>query len=130
MFRHLIFVKNSLLELKRIIHPNAVVPVKINEKSISTSGVYKNMTFIFVYFLVFLIGTIALLATGSDFNTALGASVATLSNVGTGIGQVGPGGSYVAFPLFTKWILMLLMLLGRVELFSLLTLFSRSFWKN
>ena len=130
MFRHLIFVKNSLLELKRIIHPNAVVPVKINEKSISTSGVYKNMTFIFVYFLVFLIGTIALLATGSDFNTALGASVATLSNVGTGIGQVGPDGSYVAFPLFTKWILMLLMLLGRVELFSLLTLFSRIFWKN
>jgi trk system potassium uptake protein TrkH len=53
-----------------------------------------------------------------------------LSNVGTGIGQVGPGGTYVAFTLGSKWVLMLLMLLGRVELFSLITLLSRSFWRN
>ena len=130
MFRHLIFVKNSLLELKRIIHPNAVLPVKINGKSLSTGGVYKNMTFIFIYFLVFIIGAVALLASGIDFNTALGASAATLGNVGTGIGLVGPSGSYVAFPIAIKWFLMLLMLLGRVELFSLITLFSRGFWKN
>ena len=130
MFRHLIFIKNSVLELKRIIHPNAVLPVKVNGKAISTSGVYKNTTFIIIYFLVFLAGGIILLFTGSDFNTALGASVASLSNIGTGIGNVGPGGSYVGFPLFDKWMLMLLMLLGRVELFSLITLLSRSFWRN
>ena len=130
MFRHLIFIKNSVMELKRIIHPNAVLPVKVNGKAISSGGVYKNTTFIFVYFLVFVIGGIVLLFTGSDFNTAIGASVATLGNVGTGVGMVGPGGSYVAFPLFDKWLLMLLMLLGRVELFSLITLLSRSFWRN
>ena len=130
LFRHLIFINNSWLELKRIIHPNAVVPVKVNGKSISQSGVYKNMTFIFIYFLVFIIGAIVLLAFGLNFETSIGASVATLSNVGTGIGQVGPGGSYVAFPMFTKWVLMLFMLLGRVELFALITLLSRSFWKN
>ena len=130
MFRHLIFVKNSVLELKRIIHPNAVLPVKVNGKAISTSGVYKNTTFIIIYFLIFIVGGIILLFTGSDFNTALGASVASLSNVGTGIGNVGPGGSYVGFPLFGKWMLMLMMLLGRVELFTMITLFSRGFWKN
>ena len=130
MFRHLIFIKNSVLELKRIIHPNAVLPVKVNGKAISTSGVYKNTTFIIIYFLVFLIGGIVLLSTGSDFSTALGASVATLGNIGTGIGSVGPGGSYIGFPMFDKWLLMLLMLLGRVELFSLITLLSRSFWRN
>lgn len=130
IFRHLIFLNNSFLELKRIIHPNAVLPVKINGKAISTGGVYKNITFIFIYFLVFIVGAIILLAMGIDFETALGASVATLSNVGTGIGHVGPGGSYVFFPQGVKWVLMLLMLLGRVELFSLITLFSRSFWKN
>jgi trk system potassium uptake protein TrkH len=130
IFRHLIFVNNSVLELKRIIHPNAVLPVKVNGKSISTSGVYKNVSFIFIYFLVFLAGAIVLLFTGADFNTAIGASVAALSNVGTGIGQVGPGGTYVAFTLGSKWVLMLLMLLGRVELFSLITLLSRSFWRN
>ena len=130
IFRHLIFTNNSLLELRRIIHPNAVLPVKVNGKAISNSGVYKNMTFILIYFLVFLSGAIFMLLTGIDFNTAIGASVATLSNVGTGIGNVGPGGSYVFFPIATKWILMFLMLLGRVELFSLITLLSRSFWRN
>ncbi len=130
MFRHLIFVKNSMLELKRIIHPNAVLPVKVNGKAISTSGVYKNTTFIIIYFLVFLAGGIILLFTGSDFNTALGASVASLGNIGTGIGNVGPGGTYVGFPVFDKWLLMLMMLLGRVELFTMITLFSRGFWKN
>ena len=130
IFRHLIFVKNSVLELKRIIHPNAVLPVKVNEKAISTGGVNKNLSFIFIYFLVFVAGSIILLFTSADFNTAIGASVAALSNVGTGIGQVGPGGTYVAFTLGSKWVLMLLMLLGRVELFSLITLLSRSFWRN
>jgi trk system potassium uptake protein TrkH len=130
MLRHLIFIKNSVLELKRIIHPNAMLPVKVNRKAISTSGVYKNTTFIIIYFLVFILGGIILLFTGSDFNTALGASVATLGNIGTGIGNVGPGGSYINFPLVDKWLLMFLMLLGRLELFTLITLFSRSFWKN
>ena len=128
--RHLIFVNNSVLELKRIIHPNAMLPVKVNAKSISTSGVNKNITFIFIYFLVFIMGGIFLLFTGVDFDTAIGASVAALSNVGTGIGEVGPGGSYVLFSQSAKWVLMLMMALGRVELFSLMTLFSKSFWKN
>lgn len=130
IFRHLLFVKNSMLELRRIIHPNAVLPVKVNGKAISSSGVYKHTTFIFIYFLVFLIGAIILLALGTDFETSIGASVAALSNVGTGIGEVGPGGSYYIFPTGAKWMLLLLMLLGRVEVFSLITLLSRSFWKN
>ena len=104
--------------------------MKVNGKSISNSGVYKNVSFIYIYFLVFLAGAIVLLFTGADFDTAIGASVATLSNVGTGVGAVGPGGSYVAFPLGAKWILMLMMVLGRVELFSLIMLLSRSFWRN
>ena len=130
MFRHLIFVKNSVIELKRIIHPNAVLPVKVNGKAISNGGVNKNIAFIFIYILVFLAGVVILLTMGVDFETALGASAASLGNVGTGIGQVGPGGTYVAFPLFAKWVLMMLMVIGRVELFSLLTLFSRNFWRN
>lgn len=130
MSRQLIFIKNSFLELKRIIHPNAIIPVKINGKSVSSSGVYKNVTFVFVYFLVFIAGSIVLLLTGFDFDTAIGTSMATLSNVGMGVVTDGSGASYVGFPLVDKWLLMLLMLLGRVELFSLVMLFSKSFWKN
>ena len=130
VIRHLIFIRNSFFELKRIIHPNAIVPVKINDKSLSSNGVYKNITFIFIYFFVTIIGVIILLSLGVDFETSLGASLATLSNTGTAIGSVGPFGSYVFMPQFAKWVLMLLMLLGRLELFTFIILFSRNFWKN
>lgn len=129
IIRHLIFTKNSFLELKRAIHPNAVLPVKINKKSVSQGVVFKTMTFVFVYFLIFVGGAILLLTFGVDFNTAVGATLATLSNLGTGIGSVGPFGTYAFLPQVVKWILALLMLLGRVELFTLITVFSRNFWK-
>ena len=129
IIRHLIFTKNAFLELKRIIHPNAVIPVKINKKSISKSVIFKTMTFVFMYFFIFIIGTIILLTLGIDFNTSVGASLATLSNLGMGIGSVGPFGSYAFLPQVAKWVLVVFMLLGRVELFTLISIFSRNFWK-
>ncbi len=129
IIRHLIFTKNAVLELKRILHPNAVIPVKINKKSLSRSVIFKTMTFVFVYFFIFLGGVIVLLTLGIDFNTSIGASLATLSNLGTGIGDVGPYGTYAFLPQIAKWILALFMLLGRVELFTLMSIFSRNFWK-
>ena len=129
IIRHLIFTKNAVLELRRIIHPNAVIPVKINKKSLSRSVIFKTMTFVFVYFLIFVIGIIILLSFGIDFNTSVGASIATLSNLGTGIGHVGPYGTYAFLPQAVKWILALFMLLGRIELFTLITIFSKNFWK-
>ena len=129
IIRHLIFNKNSVLELKRAIHPNAVLPVIINKKSISQSVVFKTMTFVFVYFLLFIGGATLLLTLGVDFNTSVGATLATLGNLGTGVGSVGPYGTYAFLPQVVKWILALFMLLGRVELFTLITVFSRNFWK-
>ena len=129
IIRHLIFTKNAFLELKRILHPNAVIPVKINGKSVSKSVIYKTMTFVFVYFFIFVLGTLILLSLGIDFNTSVGASVATLSNLGTGVGEVGPFGTYAFLPQVAKWVLAIFMLLGRVELFTLIAIFSRNFWK-
>ncbi len=129
IIRHLIFAKNAYLELRRILHPNALIPVKINQKAISKSVAFKTMTFVFVYFLLFVGGVIILLSMGLDFNSSVGASVATLSNLGTGIGSVGPFCSYAFLPQGAKWVLMVFMLLGRVELFTLIAVFSRNFWK-
>lgn len=129
IIRHLIFVKNSMLELKRVIHPNAVIPVKINRKSISKSVIFKTITFVFLYFFIFVIGIIILLALGVDFDTSVGASIASLSNLGTGIGLVGPFGTYAFLPQVAKWVLIVFMLLGRVEIFTLISIFSRYFWK-
>ena len=130
IIRHLIFTKNTFLELKRVIHPNAVIPVKINKKSITNSILSKTMTFVFVYFLVFVGGMVVLLAMGVDFDTSVGASIATLSNIGCSIGAVGPYGTYAFLPQAAKWVLVLFMLLGRVELFTLISLFSRNFWRS
>ena len=129
IIRHLIFTKNAVLELKRILHPNAVLPVKINGKAISKNVMFKTLTFVFVFFFVFVMGTIILLSMGLDFNTSIGASLATLSNLGTGVGAVGPYGNYAFLPLSVKWILSLFMLMGRVELFTLISVFSKNFWK-
>ena len=87
------------------------------------------MTFVFVYFLLFIGGATLLLTLGVDFNTSVGATLATLGNLGTGVGSVGPYGTYAFLPQVVKWILALFMLLGRVELFTLITVFSRNFWK-
>ena len=129
IIRQLIFSKNAYLELKRVIHPNAIIPVKINKKALSRSVVFKTMTFVFVYFFIFILGAIILLTMGVDFDTSVGASIATLSNFGTGIGNVGPWGNYAFLPIGAKWVLVVLMLLGRVELFTLISIFSRNFWK-
>lgn len=129
IIRQLIFTKNAYLELKRVIHPNAVIPVKINKKALSRSVVFKTMTFVFVYFIIFVFGSIILLTMGVDFDTSVGASIACLSNFGTGIGNVGPFGTYAFLPIGAKWILVVMMLLGRVELFTLISFFSRNFWK-
>ena len=129
IIRHLMFLKNALLELKRIVHPNAVMPVNINRKSVSSNVVYKNLTFIFVFVMIFVIGALALYGMGIDFDTAIGASSAAICNTGMGIGRVGPFGSYAFLPQIAKWLLSLFMLLGRVELFPLIIIFTRNFWR-
>lgn len=130
IIRVMIFRKNAILELKRIIHPNAIIPVKINNKGLSNNVIMKNMAFIFVYVLVFIVGVLALRSQGVDFVTSFGASIATLSNIGTGIGLVGPDGNYAFLPELSKWVLVLFMMLGRIELFTLILLFSKNFWKR
>lgn len=130
ILRHLIFLEDAAIELKRLIHPNAVLPVKVNGKSLSRNVTQKNNTFIFTYFGFFIIGLVIFRILGMDFNTSMGCSIASLSNLGTGIGHVGPFGSYAYLPTAAKWTSAILMLLGRVELFTLMMPFSKSFWRN
>jgi trk system potassium uptake protein TrkH len=82
-----------------------------------------------VYLLVFIIGTVGLSLTGLDFETALGASASCLGNVGPAIGKLHPSANFSIVSIEGKWICSLLMILGRLELFTILILFSRSFWR-
>ena len=130
LVRHYVFFKNSILEFKRIIHPRAIVPVKLNGTVVSGRIRTHIIIFLLLYLFFFVIGSIILSILGLDFLTAIGATATSLGNVGPGIGGVGPVDNFAWLPANVKWVLSFLMLLGRLELFTILVLFSPYFWKS
>jgi trk system potassium uptake protein TrkH len=130
IIRHIVLFKNSFLELKRQLHPSAIIPVRISGKAIEQNIVFNVLAFIMIYILVFLVGVTLLSSMNVDFDTAFGAVATSLGNVGPGIGEVGPVDNFSNMPTSGKWLLSILMLLGRLELFTVLMLLSPHFWKK
>lgn len=130
VIRHVVLFKNSFLELKRQLHPSAVIPVRISGKAIEQNIVFNVLAFIMIYILVFLVGVTLLASMNIGFDTAFGAVATSLGNVGPGIGEVGPVDNFSGMPMGGKWLLAILMLLGRLELFTVLMLLSPHFWKK
>jgi len=126
--RHIILLKNSVMELRRQIHPAAVLPVRLNKIAISSEITFNIMAFMIIYFMVFALGSILISALGYDFNTSVGAVVTCLGNIGPGFGKVGPMDNFAFISAPGKWILSILMLLGRLELFTVLILFTPYYW--
>jgi trk/ktr system potassium uptake protein len=130
VIRHYLLFRNGFLELKRLIHPRAVIPVRINNKAVPPEIILNVQAFFIFYILLFLVGSIIMSILGVDFVTALGATATCLGNVGPGIGTVGPVNNFAHIPEAGKWILSFLMLLGRLELFTVIIIFSSYFWKK
>lgn len=130
ILRIVLLLKNSAMELKRLIHPNAVIPVWFNKSAVSPDILNNVFAFISFYIITVIVGVIVMTAMGYDIGSAFGAVAATLGNIGPGIGLVGPVENYAHIPVFGKWFLSFLMLIGRLELFTVLILFSPSFWKK
>ena len=132
MVRHIVIFKNSYLELKRQIHPKAILPVRFNGKSVHPDVVSKILAFFLIFILLFVGGSFVMSLMGLDFMTAMGSVAATLGNIGPGIGDVGPSNiqNFAAIPHAGKWFLSFLMLLGRLELFTVLMLFTPFFWRE
>lgn len=128
--RHVILMKNSILELKRQLHPSAIIPVRLNNRAVDPSITYNVVAFIMMYITIFAVGSIIMAMMGLDFTTAMGSVAATLGNVGPGIGDVGPMNNYSWLPSPAKWFLAALMLVGRLELFTVLILFTPYFWRK
>jgi trk system potassium uptake protein len=128
--RQILLFKNAGKELKRAIHPQGIIPVRLDRQAVAQDTIFKVMAFFQLYILIFIAGVMGLSFLGIDFITAVGASISALGNIGPGLGQVGPVGNYGYMPDAGKWLLTILMLLGRLELFTVLILFSRSFWKR
>ncbi|PKG42056.1 TrkH family potassium uptake protein [Psychroflexus sp. MES1-P1E] len=130
VIRHLIMIKNGFQEFRRILHPNAILPVRYKGSSVDQKIVYNVLGFFILYSLSFIIGAAVFAGTGLDFETALGASASSLGNVGPAFGELSPVDNYVSLSVFGKFWSSFLMLLGRLELFTVLILFTSYFWKN
>ena len=130
MARALVLAKFRLREVSLLLHPNAVRTVKLNRRSISDRTAMAVMAFIFVYFMTVVIFTLGLLASGMDFITALSATIACITNAGPGLGAVGPADNYAALSGLQKWMCAAVMLLGRLEIFTVFILFTPDYWKK
>lgn len=130
MVRLLLLAKNSRMELRRLIHPNAVIPVRLNHKVVPQQVVYNVQAFMVFYLIITAFSALVISVMGYDVVSSLSAVAATLGNIGPGLGDVGPAMNYSHFPVFGKWFLSFLMLLGRLELFTVLVLIQASFYKK
>jgi len=128
--RHIITIKNGLLEFKRTLHPNAILPVRYNTRAVNKEIVFTILGFFILYFLSFIIGSLGLGALGLDFQSAIGGAATSLGNVGPGLGQLSPVNNFNSLPLAGKWWCSFLMLIGRLELFTVLILFTPFFWRK
>ena len=130
IMRHLLIIKNGVLQFKKILHPHAIIPLRYNKSSVSTEITHNILGFFIVYMLSFMIGTLVFALLGLDFESALGVSASSLGNVGPSIGSFGPMNTFFDLPLLAKWWASFLMLLGRLELFTVLIVFTPYFWSN
>ncbi len=128
--RHVLLLKNSILEFKRLLHPNAVLPVRLNKRAVTKDITFNVLAFMIIYFMIFALGSVIMSLMGLDFMTAVGSVATSVGNIGPGIGSVGPVNNFAHIPVAGKWFLSFLMLVGRLELFTVLILFSPYFWRK
>ncbi len=128
--RILLLFKNSFYELKRLVHPNAVIPTRYNQRVVHERTVTNILAFFVFYILIFMFSTVLMSFWSADIFSALSAVATTLGNIGPGFSEIGPMENFSKLPDLAKWFLSFLMLLGRLELFTVLVLFSPAFWKQ
>lgn len=128
--RMVILAKVSKNEFKHILHPNAVLPVRANKQVISPTIISTVLAFCFLYFVISIVSVLIMMMLGVGFTESVGCVISAIGNMGPGLGNTGPAYSWNALPDLAKWLLSFLMLLGRLELFTVLLLFTPDFWKK
>lgn len=125
-----IFAKNAYAEMYRRIHPNAVLPIRFNGRPLSQTVTNNVMAFMFFYILIIVLAMFIFIACGISPGEAFATAVSGMGNVGESLGQYGPSGNYANFPVVAKWVMTLVMLIGRLEIFTVLLLFSPVLWRK
>ena len=130
VLRHLILIKNGFLEFKRSLHPNAIFPLRHNNHVVEKPIIIHVLAFFILYLILFIIGAGVLSALGLDFASAIGGAASSLGNIGPALGSLGPITNFDSLPEIGKYWCSFLMLVGRLELFTVLIFFTPYFWKN
>ncbi|HUU38446.1 MAG TPA: TrkH family potassium uptake protein [Candidatus Desulfaltia sp.] len=129
ILRIMILVKQVRAELKKLLHPRAVISVRVDGQPVQPRVVINILSFIFLYIMIFIAASLVMGLLGLDLDSAFSSVAATLGNVGPGLGIVGPAAHYFHVPMLGKWILAFCMLAGRLEIYTVLVLCTREFWK-
>jgi trk system potassium uptake protein TrkH len=128
--RQVIMIKSSFYEFKKLLHPNAIIPVRYDGIGVPKTIIYNVLSFFILYMLIFIVSSAILTLFGLDFMSAIGAAASSLGNIGPAIGSLGPVDNYAHLSIPAKWFCSFLMLIGRLELFTVLILFTPFFWNK
>ena len=130
MGRFVILTKNLFNEFKKQTHPHAIIPVRMNGHAVSGDIVHRVLAFAFAYIALIFVSFMVLMIDGVGFEETIGATISSISNVGPGLGSLVPVGNYADVPVVSKWFLSFLMMVGRLEIFTVLTILLPGFWKQ
>lgn len=128
--RVVLIIKNSYYEFRRLLHPNAVVPVMLNNQRVESKIMENILAFVTLYAVLILSGTLIFAALGLGFDEALGCMISAISNIGPGLGKLGPASNFSSVPDVGKWLMSFFMLVGRLEIFTVLMVLTPGFWRN
>lgn len=130
IIRHMVLVKAVKNTIKKILHPNAVIPLTYNEKPVSQAALMNVLSVFILFLMIFFIGTILLAMAGEGILESVSGAASAICNIGPGLGEIGPTGNYAEMSGFSKWLLSIMMIMGRLELITVLILINRAFWKK
>ncbi|NQT96298.1 MAG: TrkH family potassium uptake protein [Candidatus Marinimicrobia bacterium] len=128
--RIILIIKYILLETRRMLHIHAILPVRIGRRTISEDVIRNTLGFFLFYVMIFGASAVALTALGWDIESSIGAAASALGNIGPALGEFGPTDNYALLHPIGKWLLSFCMLLGRLEIFTVMVIFSRTFWRT
>ncbi|MGB0650744.1 MAG: TrkH family potassium uptake protein [Rhodothermales bacterium] len=130
VIRHVLMFKNSFKEIKQLIHPQAIMPIRLGERVVPPEVMKNVLSFIVLYLGLIGVGTMSMAFFGIDLLTAFGATLSSVGNVGPAFGTLGPTENYAHLPDMAKWVLSFLMMAGRLEIFTAIIVFVPAFWRR
>jgi trk system potassium uptake protein TrkH len=128
--RHVLLGKSVYKELRQLVHPQAILPIRLNDEVVSRDVINNILAFIVLYLGLLFGGTIVVSALGLDLWSAFTAALSCVGNIGPAFGSVGPTDNYAHIPALGKWVLTFLMVAGRLEIYTVLILLTPAFWRR